>query len=219
MLRRRLSWALGASLVAPSALCVARSRPATVPLASTVCQPLLPPPCSCRDCSSGDLVSRRSPCHAAPCCATPAHALRHALHTRAARTRPAEGGVLAELASRGYPALALDLRGHGEARSARPTTSARRRSRATCGMPWRRMACAGLRPGGAQRGARGHACGHPAGVAHRAPPRPPPPGRGGHRGHGPAREQTAEELSLAPTDAAGRRLSPRPNRPGPPSPA
>ena len=44
MLRRRLSWALGASLVSgASALCVARSRPAsTVPLASTVCQPLLP---------------------------------------------------------------------------------------------------------------------------------------------------------------------------------
>ena len=42
MLRRRLGWALGASLVSgASALCVARSRPA-VPLASTVCQPLLP---------------------------------------------------------------------------------------------------------------------------------------------------------------------------------
>ena len=39
-----LGWALGASLVSgASALCVAtRSRPATVPLASTVCQPLLP---------------------------------------------------------------------------------------------------------------------------------------------------------------------------------
>ena len=43
MFRRRLGWALGASLVSgASALCVARSRPATVPLASTVCQPLLP---------------------------------------------------------------------------------------------------------------------------------------------------------------------------------
>ena len=40
MFRRRLGWALGASLVSgASALCVARS---TVPLASTVCQPLLP---------------------------------------------------------------------------------------------------------------------------------------------------------------------------------
>ena len=43
MFRRRLGWALGASLVSgASALYVARSRPATVPLASTVCQPLLP---------------------------------------------------------------------------------------------------------------------------------------------------------------------------------
>ena len=43
MLRRRLGLALGASLVSgASALCVARTRPATVPLASTVCQPLLP---------------------------------------------------------------------------------------------------------------------------------------------------------------------------------
>jgi len=42
MFRRRLGWALGASLVSgASALCVARSS-ATVPLASTVCQPLLP---------------------------------------------------------------------------------------------------------------------------------------------------------------------------------
>ena len=42
MFRRRLGWALGASLVSgASALCVACSS-ATVPLASTVCQPLLP---------------------------------------------------------------------------------------------------------------------------------------------------------------------------------
>ena len=42
MFRRRLGWALGASLVSgASALCVARSS-ATVPLASTVRQPLLP---------------------------------------------------------------------------------------------------------------------------------------------------------------------------------
>ena len=119
MLRRRLGLALGASLVSgASALCVARTRPATVPLASTVCQPLLPTTVLVHGLDSSKETwceAAHVPCHARAMhvpCTGHTYATNRSPHSSIASAD--RSGVLAELTSRGYPALALDLRGHGE---------------------------------------------------------------------------------------------------------
>jgi pimeloyl-ACP methyl ester carboxylesterase len=73
--------ALGASALCGASAAALSPRPATVPLASTVCQPNLP-----------------------------TTVLVHGLDS----SKETWSTVLGTLVSRGYPALALDLRGHGE---------------------------------------------------------------------------------------------------------
>ena len=176
MFPRRLGLALGASLVSgASALRVARTRPATVPLASSVCNPLLP-----------------------------TTVLVHGLDS----SKETWSGVLAELTSRGYPAMALDLRGHGESPFGPPDDfSAETLARDV----WDAVAAHGVR---GPVVLVGHSMG--GRVAMRAATLPEAAGRERHQGAPPYLaavviedmdlrvRQTAEELALAPTDAAGR---------------
>jgi len=129
-------------------------------------------------------------------------------HVNRTHTRVRRSGVLAELASRGYPALALDLRGHGESPFGPPDDFG---AETLARDVWDAVAAHGVR---GPVVLVGHSMG--GRVAMRAATLPEASRTERHHGAPPYLgavviedmdlrvRQTAEELSLAPTDAAGR---------------
>ena len=158
-------------------------------------------------------MSRRSPCHErAVRMPRTAHMsptlMPRSAHVNRTHTRVRRSGVLAELASRGYPALALDLRGHGESPFGPPDDFG---AETLARDVWDAVAAHGVR---GPVVLVGHSMG--GRVAMRAATLPEASRTERHHGAPPYLgavviedmdlrvRQTAEELSLAPTDAAGR---------------